>query len=187
MEREISAVAQAPETAQRTAKPRAHVQPAPAAPSDVALAVQRGVGNAALARRLMRAAAPKQTTLQDYGFTGKSTSKSVAVVIKGSNGEYEAHDAGSGVKVGELTLHEDDKGKQWIAGVEVAAKLQRQGIGKKLVAFAIEDIGATLYASNKPKSDDDPNDTRHLSTEGAKLVNSCIRDGLKIEYADPKA
>lgn len=81
------------------------------------------------------------------------------------------------VLVGHLDLIEID-GSYWINNVGVRDSAQRCGIGTKMYRAAHAKLNEPIYASRGHKNEDtDDDDTRHLSVEGAALVNSLIRNG----------
>ncbi|WP_066309185.1 GNAT family N-acetyltransferase [Bacillus sp. FJAT-29814] len=88
------------------------------------------------------------------------------------------------IKVAEFEFYEDSNGRKWINNIAVKKEYQKRGIGTEMIRLAVEEFGE-VYASTASKMDgkDNDYDTRHLSTEGAALVNSSIRKGiLKKEW-----
>lgn len=78
---------------------------------------------------------------------------------------------------GTLSLYVDENLDRWINHIQVAGFARRLGIGNKLVQKAIETHGH-IYASNSPIDPGGAGDTRHLSMEGAALVNALIHAGI---------
>lgn len=85
-------------------------------------------------------------------------------------------------KCGELELYDDDKGRMWIN--RVSSTRQRIGIGLSLLNYAVEVYDKIYAVVNLSRHDEvDGSDMRHLSEEGAALINSAIRNGiLKDEW-----
>lgn len=80
-------------------------------------------------------------------------------------------------QVASFDYWQDDEGLVWLVGAEVKAAWQRQGIGRRMIAAAV-DYYDEVYASRTGKSEDFKSETRYLTEEGAALVNACIRDGI---------
>lgn len=94
---------------------------------------------------------------------------------------------GQEYRIGELDLYEDDNGRYWVNNVEVNDQWQRRGYGRLLIREAADHYGATIYFSKQTNQEArDNDDTRHLSTEGAALANSCVSHGLNAELRHPR-
>ena len=85
------------------------------------------------------------------------------------------------IKAGELSLFEDHKERQWLNNV--SSTHQSVGIGLSLLIAAVETHGAIYAATDGFQSFQEVNDddTRHLSIEGAALVNSALRNGILLQ------
>lgn len=82
------------------------------------------------------------------------------------------------IRLGELTLYQDNNGDQWINHIVVEHQYQRMGVASRLIRRAIRDSHhRRIYASNSPHDPGGDGDTRHLSQEGAALVNGLIQNG----------
>lgn len=79
--------------------------------------------------------------------------------------------------LGTLDLYKDNNEDNWLNHINVLDQCQHMGIGTKLMRKAIEDFGH-IYASNSLDEPGGDDDTRHLSHEGAGLVNSLIARGI---------
>lgn len=81
------------------------------------------------------------------------------------------------VYVGYLDLMEDS-GSYWVNNVWVAECMRRCGIATKMYLAARKKLKmAPILFSTNPKADDDDDDTRHLSEEGAALANGLAGKG----------
>lgn len=80
------------------------------------------------------------------------------------------------LRLGELDIYFDRIGGKWINHIEVRPQYQRCGVAARMVRTAIQDYGH-IYASNSHIDPGGYNDTRHLSQEGAALVNGLIASG----------
>ncbi|MCK9220444.1 MAG: GNAT family N-acetyltransferase [Bacteroidales bacterium] len=87
-----------------------------------------------------------------------------------------------------IELYDDDEGDVWINSASTEEAFQGRGYGSQVVEKIVEAHGR-VYASSADKSEheNDPGDIRYLSTEGARLVQSCIRKGImdKDWYFNP--
>jgi hypothetical protein len=77
-------------------------------------------------------------------------------------------------EVGHINLT-DEYGGVWLEDASTDEDFQRKGVGTVLIVLALEVYGQ-VFASSSPRQHD--GDTTYLSTEGAALVNSCIRKGI---------
>lgn len=82
-----------------------------------------------------------------------------------------------GQKVCELDLFEDDQGRYWLNHITTSECFQRKGIGLAMLERAVF-YKEAIYAAENMSSSDDPDDTRHLSSEGAALVNAAKRKNV---------
>lgn len=87
-----------------------------------------------------------------------------------------------GEKVGDLEIYRDEDDKEyrpWLNKIGVNEDMRNRGIGKKLVQAAVDQFGS-VYASRAPKGmhNDQMGDTRWLSIDGARLVESCVKKGI---------
>lgn len=85
-----------------------------------------------------------------------------------------------GTEAGELSLFEDYEGRLWLNNV--SSNNQRIGIGLSLLKEAVEHHGVIYAATDGFQKFQEVNDddTRHLSIEGAALVNSAVRNGILL-------
>lgn len=89
----------------------------------------------------------------------------------------------NGKKVAFFQYYNDDLGRQWLCAAEVEPRYRRRGIGRHMIAAAVELYGE-VYASTASKgeheeySDDPDGDTRYMAAEGTALVKACIRAGI---------
>lgn len=102
------------------------------------------------------------------------------IEIEDSGGSYEA--SYDGENAGSLELFEDRERRQWINYINVEPEFQRRGIGMSLLSHAVAEHGR-IYAAVGMQSSEETGeeDTRHLSTEGAALVTSAVRNGILNE------
>ena len=81
------------------------------------------------------------------------------------------------VRVAEFEYRYDDAGRVWLAHASTRNDWQRQGIGRRMIAAAVDYYGE-VWASTAGAAEESDDDTRHLSQEGAALVTSCVRAGI---------
>ena len=83
------------------------------------------------------------------------------------------------LEVGSLELYEDSEGRYWLNNIDVKPDYQRKGIGLSLLNEAVNAYGEIYAATNFSKDQEEEDaDTRHLSQEGAALVNCALRNGI---------
>ncbi|WP_226646537.1 GNAT family N-acetyltransferase [Microbulbifer variabilis] len=82
---------------------------------------------------------------------------------------------------GTLDLYLDYRGDLWINHIDVQQAARRCGVGSKLVLAAIKKYGKVYASRSGQDAEVDDDDTRHLSHEGAALVNHLIARGAMKE------
>jgi GNAT superfamily N-acetyltransferase len=93
-----------------------------------------------------------------------------------------------GKQIAEVTYEQFPDGYYWVTGMYTDDNWQRLGIAKQLIATAIASIGGTLYASNQGQvahEDQDDEDTRWLTGDGAALINAAIAAHMNVQYRNP--
>lgn len=109
------------------------------------------------------------------------TTRSNGTVVHKLRIEVDANDWWTGfvgdVRVAEFEYRCDDAGRVWLANASTRTDWQRQGIGQRMIAAAVDYYGA-VWASTAGAMEESVDDTRHLSEAGAALVTSCVRAGI---------
>ena len=82
-----------------------------------------------------------------------------------------------GQEICTLDLLLDEKDRYWLNGITTIDRYQKKGIGLAMLERAVYHLGEVYVAVDMPPQEDG-NDTRHLSTEGAALVNSAVSKGI---------
>jgi GNAT superfamily N-acetyltransferase len=71
----------------------------------------------------------------------------------------------------------------WVNNIEVNDEWRRRGYGRMLIGEAISRYGRIHFSTQT--NDEDADDTRHLSTEGAALANHCVGAGMDVVLCHP--
>jgi len=71
----------------------------------------------------------------------------------------------------------DEQDRYWLNGITTVDRFQKKGIGLAMLEQAVHHVGEVYVAADMPPQEDG-NDTRHLSSEGAALVNSAVSKGI---------
>ncbi|HEX5407262.1 MAG TPA: hypothetical protein VFX16_33730 [Pseudonocardiaceae bacterium] len=107
--------------------------------------------------------------------------------IAESSGTFTLHVTVSGqeYQIGELDLYEDEDDRNWVNNIEIDAQWQRRTLGRQLIQAAVNRYGTIYFSRQASYEAVEDDDTRHLSTEGAALAASCIRQGLNVQLVHP--
>lgn len=91
----------------------------------------------------------------------------------------------NGKQIGKMEVYDtDEDGKMWLNSIDIDKSYHSKGIGTKLIEYYIDNYGEIYFAAGMQNFQEiNDGDTRHLSCEGAKLMNSLLRNGiLKDEW-----
>lgn len=82
------------------------------------------------------------------------------------------------VFIGEFEFREDEKERKWLSGCDIYADYQGKGLGSSVIRKAVNHYGAVYFCTadrTEMNHRYGEYDSRYLTEEGVKLMESCLR------------